>query len=224
MSHSFWVIYKGKANSPLSSSKLCSRLFPPRHHEDVHDERSVLCLRTHHSKIQSSTLEGFGGFQTFSRSKNVPRVLSHCCKLTPHSPQYDPPSYFQGLSPPALWFIRQIITGLALILALEMAFLTGSIGLCLLLGPKVLGLRGYAWQYPTNWGSYTNILNKGLNGFWGSVWHQTFRFAFGAPTNYLIRNKYIEPPSTAAKVLGLFFAFGISGFLHLAGSISQLPQ
>ncbi|TVY17969.1 hypothetical protein LARI1_G003797 [Lachnellula arida] len=137
---------------------------------------------------------------------------------------YDPPPYFQNLTPSALWFIRQTTTGFALILALEVAFLTGSIMQCLILGPKVLGLRGYAWQYSTNWGSATNVLNKGLNGFWGSFWHQTFRFAFAAPTNFLIKNKYIEARSTAAKVLGLFLAFGISGFLHLAGSVSQLPQ
>ncbi|TVY36969.1 hypothetical protein LSUB1_G005480 [Lachnellula subtilissima] len=137
---------------------------------------------------------------------------------------YDPPLYFQSLSPSALWLIRQTTTGSALILALEVAFLTGSIAQCLLLGPKVLGLRGHAWQYSTNWGSISNVLNKGLNGFWGSFWHQTFRFAFAAPTNFLIKNKYIEARSTAAKFLGLFFAFGISGFLHLAGSVSQLPQ
>ncbi|TVY26061.1 hypothetical protein LHYA1_G004279 [Lachnellula hyalina] len=137
---------------------------------------------------------------------------------------YDPPLYFQNLSPSALWIIRQTTTGFALILALEVAFLTGSIMHCLLLGPKVLGLRGHAWQYSTNWGSVSNVLNKGLNGFWGSFWHQTFRFAFAAPTNFLIKNKYIEARSAAAKILGLFFAFGISGFLHLAGSVSQLPQ
>ncbi|TVY44277.1 O-Mevalon transferase [Lachnellula occidentalis] len=137
---------------------------------------------------------------------------------------YDSPPYFENLSPYALWFIRQTTTGFVLILALEMAFLTGSIIQCLLLGPKVLGLRGYAWQYSTNWGSIDNVLNKGLNGFWGSFWHQTFRFAFAAPTNFLIRNNYIEARSTAAKFFGLFFAFGISGFLHLAGSVSQLPQ
>jgi hypothetical protein len=109
-------------------------------------------------------------------------------------------------------------------LAIEVAFLTGQITLCLLLGPKVLGLRGYAWQYPTNWGSYTEILNRGLNGYWGGLWHQTFRFAFAAPTNYLIKNKYIEARSTTAKILSLVFAFGISGILHTAGSITQIPK
>jgi hypothetical protein len=66
-------------------------------------------------------------------------------------------------------------------------------------------------------------LTKGLNGLWGSWWHQTFRFVFSTPTNYFISNKYFSPRSQLAKISALLFAFGISGFLHAGGSVSQFP-
>lgn len=100
----------------------------------------------------------------------------------------------------------------------------GPLVMCLLLGPKVIGQRGESWYYPTTWGSSSNILDKGLNGLWGSWWHQTFRVSFTAPANFLIDNEYISKRSISSKSIQLFFAFGISGMLHYAGSITQLAK
>jgi len=105
-----------------------------------------------------------------------------------------------------------------------MALLLSPICLGLILGPKVLGLRGEPWYYVTHWGYLSNIANKGLKGLWGSWWHQTFRFAFAAPSNYLIKHGYVKARSMPAKVLALLFAFTISGFLHFCGSITQFPK
>lgn len=137
---------------------------------------------------------------------------------------YRLPSYLQGLSPLTLHFTRQAISSASIIVSLEMTFILAPIGFSLILGPRVLGLRAEPWYYPTTWGNFSMILDKGLNGLWGSWWHQTFRFAFSAPSNFLIKNGYIKAKSTIAKMSALFFAFGISGILHSAGSISQFPK
>jgi hypothetical protein len=137
---------------------------------------------------------------------------------------YALPPHLQGYSLLALRFIRQVISTLSIVISLEMVFKLCPLGFCLLLGPKVLGLRGEAWYYPTTWGSWGRVMDHGLNGLWGSWWHQTFRFAFSAPSNFLIDNGYVHPHSFVARVLAMIFAFGISGILHSAGSVSQFPH
>lgn len=137
---------------------------------------------------------------------------------------YELPSYIKGASPLALKFIRQAISSYAIIISLEMIFLIPPIGMSLILTPKILGQRAEAWYFPTTWGSWSNVMNKGLNGLWGSWWHQTFRFAFSAPSNFLINTGYIPAHSMLGRMSALFFAFGISGILHSGGSISQFPK
>ncbi|KAH8602683.1 hypothetical protein B0O99DRAFT_603956 [Bisporella sp. PMI_857] len=137
---------------------------------------------------------------------------------------YALPSHLTNLSSLQVRLYRSALSMFAIMTAIEMALLFSPLGLCLLLGPRYLGLRGEPWYYPTNWGSFSNITNKGLNGLWGSWWHQIFRFIFAAPTNFLISNGYVKPRSWYAKLLALFFAFGISGSLHGSGSITQFPR
>ncbi|KAE9381099.1 hypothetical protein N431DRAFT_424729 [Stipitochalara longipes BDJ] len=137
---------------------------------------------------------------------------------------YALPPYLQGLNPRTIRFIHQLVSSLAIITSLEMVFYIPSLLLSLLYGPRIFGLRAESWYYPSTWGSFSNILTKGLNGLWGSWWHQTFRFIFSAPTNYFIREGYFSPKSMTAKISALLFAFGISGFLHAGGSISQFPK
>ncbi|PVH76913.1 hypothetical protein DL98DRAFT_517631 [Cadophora sp. DSE1049] len=125
--------------------------------------------------------------------------------------------------PQTLRFIRQALSSLSIITSLEMTFLLLPLTIPLLLGPSIFGLRAEPYYYPTTWGSFSNITSKGLNGLWGGWWHQTFRFVFSAPSNYLINNGYVKAGSPVAKFLALVFAFGISGILHAAGSVSQFP-
>ncbi|KAL2072881.1 hypothetical protein VTL71DRAFT_12224 [Oculimacula yallundae] len=136
---------------------------------------------------------------------------------------YALPSHLQGYSPLTLQLYRQTLSAVAIISSLEMTFLLAPIILALVLGPQILGLRGEPLYYPTIWGSFSNITRKGLNGLWGGWWHQTFRFIFASPSNYLIKYNYVSPKSSIAKFLAFVFAFGISGVLHSAGSISQYP-
>ncbi|KAG0651113.1 hypothetical protein D0Z07_2876 [Hyphodiscus hymeniophilus] len=134
---------------------------------------------------------------------------------------YALPSHLAALTTFQLKLFRQLLNSITVVVALEMVFMLMPLGMSLLCGPSIVGLRGEAWYYPSTWGPFSNILNKGLNGLWGGWWHQTFRFVFTAPANYLIKNGYVKARSTEAKLSGLFFAFGISGFLHAAGSVTQ---
>ncbi|ERS98416.1 uncharacterized protein SPSK_06072 [Sporothrix schenckii 1099-18] len=52
------------------------------------------------------------------------------------------------------------------------------------------------WNYPSIFGSVSQVLDHGLAGFWGSTWHQTFRWAFMAPTLWLV-NRGILPKGKA---------------------------
>jgi hypothetical protein len=132
------------------------------------------------------------------------------------------PPYLSSLSPNTITMIRKVISLLAIITSIETIFLA-PIFVCLLLGPNVFNARGEYWQYPTTWGSFENITKRGLQGLWGGWWHQTFRYAFAAPTNLLIKHNILAPKSQATKLFGLVVAFGMSGFLHASGSYTQLP-
>lgn len=137
---------------------------------------------------------------------------------------YALPSHLTSLSPVQIQIYRVLLGVSAMIVSLQMALSLVPLTVGLLLGPGVFGQRAEPWYFPTTWGSFSNITDQGLNGLWGGWWHQTFRFAFAAPSNFLIDNGYIKPRSTGAKIAALLFAFGISGLIHSAGSITQVPK
>lgn len=137
---------------------------------------------------------------------------------------YALPPFLASLSPVSLLLFRETLSGAGIIVLIEMAFQQAPLVFCLNLGPGVLGQRADPWYYATSWGSFSNILDKGLAGLWGKWWHQTFRFCFSAPTQFFIRNNYVSANSEYAKLIGGLFAFGISGLLHSAGSVSQIAH
>ncbi|KAK3943608.1 hypothetical protein QBC46DRAFT_376579 [Diplogelasinospora grovesii] len=99
-----------------------------------------------------------------------------------------------------------------------------------LLFPGWLGVRGQLWQYPSIFGSFDNIYDKGLAGFWGGWWHQTFRTAFTAPTAFLVRNRLLPHPEhtkygkvTKVVVEGAV-AFLQSGLLHASGGFTAVSD
>ncbi|TKA78036.1 hypothetical protein B0A55_02114 [Friedmanniomyces simplex] len=107
--------------------------------------------------------------------------------------------------------------------ALWTIFKLGPAFFCGVLGPKWLGVRGEPWMNPADtFGSYNTVLTKGLAGWWGGWWHQTFRLAFEAPTIRLLESTGIDKHSTSGKALSLFTAFFLSGCLHASGSYTQL--
>ena len=137
---------------------------------------------------------------------------------------YALPSHLASLSQLQLGLYRETLNAITIVVSLRMAFVLMPFWMCLLNGPRVFGLRAEPWYFPSSWGSFSNILDKGLSGLWGRWWHQTFRFAFSAPSNFLIDNGYVEAKSATAKLSALVFAFGISGFMHRWGSLTQFPE
>lgn len=137
---------------------------------------------------------------------------------------YALPPLLRALNPLFLYAYRYILGNLSgIIVPLQICFaFTGIIAA--LLGPDILGTFGEPWRYPTAWGSLSAVLNRGLTGVWGDLWHQRLRFGFEAPSNYLIRNGYMEARSVTAKLAALLFAFGISGGIHAGISTTQFPH
>ncbi|KAF7515263.1 hypothetical protein G7054_g14665 [Neopestalotiopsis clavispora] len=121
----------------------------------------------------------------------------------------------------SLW--RTSLSFIAILVALRLCWDFGAV-LLALLGPPVLGFRVDPWHLPSMTGSFAEVLDRGLAGFWGAWWHQTFRFGFAAPTRWMIRNGYVEDKSPAAAAVGALVAFVQSGFIHGMGSYTTLPR
>ncbi|KAI5365382.1 putative Wax synthase domain-containing protein [Septoria linicola] len=120
---------------------------------------------------------------------------------------------------------RLLLSFLGITIALNTIFLLGPIFFCFILGPSRLGLRGEAFMNPVNFfGNMSLVFKKGLAGWWGGFWHQTFRYAFEAPGSRLLETLGIEKKSQAGKLIGLFVAFTLSGCLHACGSYTQLGE
>jgi len=84
--------------------------------------------------------------------------------------------------------------------ALWTIFRLGPAFFCGILSPKWVGLRAEAWMNPADhFGSFSMVLDKGLAGWWGGWWHQTFRFAFEAPATALLGKMNINKRSAPGK-------------------------
>ncbi|KID66825.1 hypothetical protein MAN_05106, partial [Metarhizium hybridum] len=84
--------------------------------------------------------------------------------------------------------------------------------------------RAALWHYASTFGSVSEIFNRGLAGWWGAWWHQTFRLEFLGPSIYLLQNGYIKRGTQTADAVGLFASFIQSGLMHAAGSVSSIPH
>lgn len=128
--------------------------------------------------------------------------------------------------PPWLLFTYRSLTGFVAIIAAICTIMKLWQLVCAFPLRPLLGTRAELWHYPTLYGGFvSNVMDKGLAGFWGGWWHQTFRVAFSAPGTWLTARHGIlaDLRSPAAKASAGFFAFAQSGLLHCLGSISCLP-
>ncbi|KAF2637793.1 hypothetical protein P280DRAFT_457443 [Massarina eburnea CBS 473.64] len=131
---------------------------------------------------------------------------------------YIPFSTLLTSHPPLLRITRLAISQFAIMWALKSVFSLAPLFFSGTLGPALLGARAEPWIYPETWGSYAQVLDKGLAGWWSSWWHQTFRFAFEQPSRKIIQIMRLKPKSAPAKMLQLVTAFALSGVLHACGS------
>lgn len=121
--------------------------------------------------------------------------------------------------PPWLLFLhRSLLSSAGVLTAVYFMMKLWQLVCALVLRP-LLGSRADLWNYPTIFGGFThNVLDRGLAGFWGGWWHQTFRVAFAAPAAWLA-----GPGNRPGKAAAGLSAFSQSGFLHALGSASCLP-
>lgn len=134
------------------------------------------------------------------------------------------PPFLAALPPPLLTLYRSLISFSFIFLGIQSGFLVSQFYAHFSLGPRVLGVRAELWHHPTPFGAFTsNVLDRGLAGFWGGWWHQTFRAAFAAPSAWLARRGYIDASSARGRAVASLLAFAQSAFLHTLGSISCLP-
>ena len=110
-----------------------------------------------------------------------------------------------------------ILSMLGVQYALQSVFALGPLIFCGIPSPSLLGARAEIWSHPPTWGPYSVVLEKGLAGWWGNWWHQTFRFAFSEPSRKIIEALDMDKTSPAAKAVQLFVAFFLSGVVHASG-------
>ena len=134
------------------------------------------------------------------------------------------PALLASLPPFLVSIWRSSISLAGIIAALHLVFASHQLVCCFLLR-RWLGTRSELWHYPSILGSFDQVLENGLAGFWGAWWHQTFRQAFSAPTLWLDRNGHLQKLSTVqTKVVASLIAFAQSSFLHASGSLTCLPD
>ncbi|KAI1415904.1 membrane bound O-acyl transferase family-domain-containing protein [Hypoxylon sp. FL1857] len=135
------------------------------------------------------------------------------------------PPHLASLPPILLAAQRTTLSFAGTLSALHLIFNGGALALAFLPPlPQILGFRAHPWHLPSATGSFAEVLDRGLAGFWGAWWHQTFRFGFAAPTQYLVREGYVKAGTTAARAAAAVFAFLTSGFLHASGSYGTVPD
>ncbi|KAK4230486.1 hypothetical protein QBC38DRAFT_383694 [Podospora fimiseda] len=132
---------------------------------------------------------------------------------------YGPTTHTQPLSPFLAWLPHPLLSGiqsLAALTGIASALLLYTNTYQLLSISLLRGTSSELWQYPPVFGSFNNILRKGLRGFWGAYWHQTFRVGFTAPIKPLsIKKREIK---MLAEMLVAFF---LSGIIHACGGTTS---
>lgn len=169
-------------------------------------------------------------------------ILDICATLMTTDPyfivgpehNYPLPAHLTFLHPILLSLQRTMLAFVAIYFALQYVWNCGAVFLALYC-PPILGFRAHPWHLPSMTGSFTQVLDRGLSGFWGVWWHQTFRVGFAAPTKWLLRRGYLPRPrrhgnaggagwaAVITPLVGAIVAFAQSALVHAAGSYTSVP-
>lgn len=133
------------------------------------------------------------------------------------------PSYLHGLPSWVLLSYRELFSLLGIYAAIEGVFNLHDLTQFYLVS-YIFPIRGELWQYTTVFGGFSQIFDRGLAGWWGSWWHQTFRLQFIAPSTYLVNNGYLPKRGDLIKLVAVYVSFIQSGILHASGSASSMPH
>ncbi len=114
------------------------------------------------------------------------------------------------LLPP--WIIRASVFGAQLYSSVVLMFVLPGL-------PAVaIGVLPEEWS-PNNWpsffGSFSTLTDKGLRGLWGSFWHQTTKQIGSAPGRAFNQSLGISTSSTAGYETLVAFTFFLTGVIHI---------
>ncbi|KAK5990864.1 hypothetical protein PT974_09139 [Cladobotryum mycophilum] len=142
--------------------------------------------------------------------------------LGPDHHNYELPPLLQAMPLRLLVTYRLLTALLAVISAIDGMFSVGDLVQYFVIN-RLFPSRGAYWHYASIFGSFDRVLERGLAGWWGSFWHQTFRVQFIAPVTYLLREGYLKRSTQFASLLAILVAFFNSGILHASGSVTAIP-
>jgi hypothetical protein len=145
------------------------------------------------------------------------------------------PSFMTALPLPGITIplLRTLPAAAGILAGLHLYFALLQLVCVFLLPGRIFGPRfTELWQHPTLFGSFTrSVCDRGLAGFWGGWWHQTFRLGFTAPLRFLFPP---DPPPPGAQLSSggaktraaaeMLLAFFLSGVLHAAGGITSVAR
>ncbi|KAF2811459.1 uncharacterized protein BDZ99DRAFT_569508 [Mytilinidion resinicola] len=138
-------------------------------------------------------------------------------------PELPPPAYlpsFISSSAVLLRAYRLYVTLFGVRYALEAVYTFSPLFFAGIASPFV-GAWAEPWMFPPTFGSSINVVERGLAGTWADWWHQTFRFGLEAPSKWFITAIGMNRQSIPAKLIQVFTAFTLSGFMHACGSATQ---
>lgn len=133
------------------------------------------------------------------------------------------PSYLRQLPPWALRAYRQAFSLAGVLAAISAVFNLNDLAQYFL-AAHIFPERGELYQHTSTFGSPMQVLDRGLAGWWGGCWHQSFRVQFAAPARWLVRRGYLTRGSALSLVATLLVSFGQSGLLHASGSQTAVPR
>lgn len=140
--------------------------------------------------------------------------------------EHDPPGYIGNYLPSEISFLgldsvrtyRMFVAFAVLYVAVELISTVGVLLFVNILGPALAGSWGEEWAYSPQYGDLEVICTRGLQGFWGSWWHQMFRSTLVSPIDPVIKILRVPKRGVIARVIKLVIAFSISGVIHASGS------
>lgn len=133
------------------------------------------------------------------------------------------PAHLASLPPAALLVYRQLWSIAGVLSAITAVFKLNDLAQYYLAGRLLFPMRAELWQHSSTFGSFAQVLDRGLPGFWGAWWHQTFRAQFVAPARWLLDRGLVVGGGPAAALVMIVVSFTQSGLLHASGSVSSVP-
>ncbi|KAL7815365.1 hypothetical protein V8C44DRAFT_324295 [Trichoderma aethiopicum] len=143
--------------------------------------------------------------------------------LGPDHRGYPLPPHLRNLPSWLLLAYREIFCLAGVYSAIEAVFAVSDL-VQYWLASRFYPSRAALFQFATTFGSFEQVLDRGLAGWWGGLWHQTFRMQFSAPATYLLRQGYLTRGTPLAAVVAALVSFAQSGVLHASGSLTSVPE